>query len=369
MFLKTNEIHKKLNYYQRGFNDIVDDKFCLMGFRDNLPVVSSAEIKSREKIEKSPKGMQNIIARTPLQTDNLGNKFIILRGKKLRVVPSNQIPEGMKRKTILIRKSAIVKTLKNPPQIVINDISCKTSLASKQTDNSCFRIIGNDCTDSSAPTNVASTTHCTRGLNVSPESSVKPTTELDAQPISCVYVSDGADEFLDIDNFELFHQNPPSVKLLCERNLKILNQVKMQALNLSVKKPMVVKKVLLKASEVQRSSVEVGIQTEPQKETVIHRGIQTEFPQDYITFPEDESYNNLINSVLLNDVNFGMGPTMGKVVHDNYSNRSFTRSVVGSPAQSESGMRVGLDNRVNAKKLMFFQALRECAVYNVAGYL
>jgi len=370
MFVKSNDIHKKLNYYQRGLTDVVEDKFCLMGFKNNLPVVSSAEIKCREK---SPKGMQNVITRTPLQTDNFGNKFIILRGQKLRVVPSNQIPEGMKRKTILIKKSAVVKTLKNPPQInVINDTSSKTSLVSKQTDNNCFRIIGDDCTaiDSIAPTNVASTTHSTVSPNVSPASSVKPTTDLDAQLISCCLVSDGGDEVSDLDNFELLPQNPPSVKLLCERNLKVLNQVKMQALNLSVKKNMVVKKLVLKNIEVQKSSVEVGIQTDLQKETVTHRGIQTEFPQERLTFPEDESYNNLIESVLLNDVNFGMGPTMGKVLHDSYPNRSFTRSIVKSPVESESGeLRNGLDNGVNAKKMMFFQALRECAVYNVAGYL
>lgn len=370
MFLKTNETDKKLNYYQRGWTDVVEDKFCLMGFRDNLPVVSSAEIKCREK---SPKGIQNIITRTPLQTDNLGNKFIILRGQKLRVVPSNQIPEGMKKKTILIKKSAVVKSLKNPPQInLINDTSSKTSLVSKQTDNS-IRIIGDDCTgtDSIAPTNVASTTHSTESVNVSPASSVKPTTELDAPLISCCYVSDCADEDLEnfSENFELLPQYPPSVKLLCEQNLKVLNQVKMQALNLSVKKNVVVKKLVLKNIEVQKSSVEVGIQTEPQQQTVTHRGIQTEFPQDRLAFSEDESYDNLINSVLLKDVNFGMGPTMGKVLHDNYPTRSFTRSMVKSPVESESGIRNGLDNAMNAKKMMFFQALRECAVYNVAGYL
>ncbi|KAL1501431.1 hypothetical protein ABEB36_006751 [Hypothenemus hampei] len=320
LHLKHNKYSNKLNWYQKGSKTINEEEnYMLLGFKDNLPVM---EAKEDNKLKLSPKLIQakspNKLGTPKFEIDEKGEQFIKLNGQKLKVVPPERIPKEIKTRTILLKQRIPSIDLKGPLKLI--NISNQTT----NIDKSPTILIPGTAkvkfvTDSKLEKVDHSKLIARREIQLSEKVTVKPRTRRTYQASSLQLIGGGLKR----------------EKLLCAKTLGILNQVKMKALNLSLKESHQVRYVQNKTKMI--GMVEIGVQTDfkTHKDSMIQTDPQCK--------PLDELE---IDFPLLNDANFGSGPHIVPL----------------------GGSMVELDMDMS-KKLIFFQDLRECVNFDVNGNL
>lgn len=401
--LVPTTLFEELRYYRKGENKITGDNFSLLGFKDKIPVVSAHLNASK------PKGQIKIIRKLPpavsvskLEIDETGDQFINLNGQKLKVVPQHHIPDEVRKRTTMVLKQQMVNIgwglHKTPFQV---------------------RVISNSTQGSNADTlQLAKTQSADKFLTNNPDKPITIqgmkkikliTTKLQKLTPSnqVIHTENSAVSSPSViptptvvqGNFEpgidfgqqvenevgelLLNEDskqklniakcvPASVKrekLLCSKTINILNQVKMQALNLSKKK---IEETPVEPEKKIVAVTEIGVQTDECEK--VSFAVQTDNQQilDLLNMELD----NLLDitdlkgeSPIISDVNFGIGPSMGKLVKCEANPSGIQTSVSGSTSEHMEHDGKQVQNDLIKKQLMFFKDLRECLTPNATGNL
>ncbi|XP_066257832.1 uncharacterized protein [Euwallacea similis] len=414
LILNLNPTNPKLSYYNQGKQPIVDEFYTLLGFNNNLPVLTSAlsssgagtKLKSKIKMLKSSSISTSNVSK--VQVDEHGEKFIELNGQKLKVVPEGQIPKEVRKRTFLLKQQLINSGLKSPLQVHVvgNGITDKDKVMK-------IKLIKTKITNSIQTAISGDTSQPVNSPVFSSVDSMKPT-ELKLESFSDSDISETLPVFKvtkvvkSYDKKHIIASTVPNkkTKLLTAANLKILNQVKMQALNLSTKRDenseLKLKQYTNKKhnqsievqtdphepEEVQEDisapkakryknlhNVSIGVQTDWGQKKFNNQMVQTDVqnliplfePTNFFDSPLDDM--DQYCKVMLSDVNFGVGPSMSKIA-------SKFIQMDGGPLGSSSTLSSSASSSVKQdnndlmrKKLMFFTDLKECLTYNTEGNL
>lgn len=266
--LVPTTLFEELRYYRKGENKITGDNFSLLGFKDNIPVVSSLNASK-------PKGQIKIIRKLPpavnvskLEIDETGDQFINLNGQKLKVVPQHNIPDEVRKRTMVLKQQMVnigwglhktpfqVRVISNSTQGSNADTLqlAKTQSADKFLTNNPdkpitiqgmkkIKLITTKLQKLTPSNQVIHTENsAVSSLSVNPTSTVVQSNFQPGIDFGQQVENEGGELLLNEDSKQKLNiakcvrAGIKRQKLLCSKTINILNQVKMQALNLSKKK-------------------------------------------------------------------------------------------------------------------------------------
>ncbi|XP_060533366.1 uncharacterized protein LOC132706198 [Cylas formicarius] len=309
---RLNKLDGKLSHFSRkGTNG--EKNWQLVGFKDNLAVLGPTEV------EKQP-----LLKKVQVDTDpDSGQKFIKLNGKKLKVISQDQIPKEVRKKAMLVKHRTINIGSSDTP-LTVRVISKVT-----QVNAQAFKL-QDQATDKNS------------ALSTQDKASHKPTINDLKYKHICA-----AKQLVK----ELVNPTPRvTYKLLSNKTLEVLNNVKMKALNLSRKRG-------------NNSDVNVKIDKCIQTElgAVKESSCQTdhlfdcpELPFGNLDFLFD--LDNSEDSPILNNVSLGVGPKITPIMGG---------KVVSS---GSSACWKGQSVTLNSKK-QFFEDLNVAMIPNENGNL
>lgn len=322
--------NKKMSFYAKCVLPSNADHINLLGFKDNYPVLEPSLTKIK----------YISVAKSQLKTDKQGQQFYNWKGRIIKIVPPDQIPKSVREQRLKLKNQGAKG--RNPNAVPIDhvnkdndvNIACFSKDVGQITELADNQVIHCAAVESS-------------GFPVNPliVAAVKPTVLLLSDPSALISrgKSDSAASNTTSTVRTLPTTSSRAAKLLSRKNLDILNQVKMRALNLS-----------MKAIIDGEKAKEIGVQTEEQDaKQFCHQQVQTDLAQDF----------NLVNFMTLNlenvfDINAQEeSPIINDVRLDNCS------------TQNNSDGKQADDKQVLRMKMMFFNDLRECMNYNAAGNL
>lgn len=386
----------ELNTYIKGDGKIVNkNNFALLGFKDDIPVLQPLEKRLKNFspvriIKKFPHKLTLPSSSSKFQIDESGEKYINLNGQKLKVVPQGKIPEEVRKRTMLLKHQMInIGSLKNPLKVrvissatQINGVETLQLVKQPQIQDKLRHITVDKSNKLQGmkklkliSTKVLKPTSNDAVIHTDPDISSHTTFSVNPKLVSVnLNKGDTSPDVFNSRSVPLLNVGKPREKLLTKNNLKVLNQVKMQALNLS-KKKQETKQIKLSPDlmVVQHIAVQTDDDLSKSKnfsDQVVQTDIQRNCQENISELFDFDLFNFLDSgdSPVLNNVNFGSGPRIGKIISDNNSEGG-SQLTYGASGKS-IGHSVGSKQDEKMKRqLLFFNDLRECLSPNINGNL